>query len=266
MDKMRDVQSEPANHEIHLDKVGISNIVYPIKVLDRQNGVQNTIAKINLYCNLPHNFRGTHMSRFIEVLNTYLDSISPDNIKNMLKDIRKKLDAEKAHVDINFTYFIKKKAPVTGAESFMNYDARFVAELGKNFDFITEVSVPVNTLCPCSKEISERGAHNQRARVLISVRMKKMVWLEDLIQYAEESASAPLYALLKRPDEKYITELAYDNPKFVEDVAREVAHKLDNNANITWYFVQVTSYESIHNHNAFACVKKDKEGKNSGRL
>ncbi len=263
---MRDVQSEPANHEIPLDKVGISNIVYPIKVLDRENGVQNTIANINLYCNLPHNYRGTHMSRFIEVLNAHLDRISPNNTKELLNDIRTKLEAEKAHVDINFTYFMKKKAPVTEAESFMNYEARFVAELGEKFDFITEVSVPVNTLCPCSKEISEQGAHNQRARVLISVRMKKMVWLEELIRYAEESASAPLYALLKRPDEKYVTEKAYDNPKFVEDVAREVAYRLEQNGNITWYFVQVTSFESIHNHNAFACVKKDKEAKGRLRL
>lgn len=263
---MRDVQSEPANHEIPIDRVGVRDVIYPIKVLDREHGMQQTIAKISLYCNLPHNYRGTHMSRFIEVLNAYLDNITPHNLKNLLSDIKLKLQAEESHVDISFTYFIKKKAPITKAESFMNYEVRFVAELKDKFDFITEVVVPVNTLCPCSKEISERGAHNQRAKILTSVRMKKMVWLEDLIRYAEESASAPLFALLKRPDEKYITEHAYDNPRFVEDVAREVAYKLEQNDNITWYFVQVTSYESIHNHNAFACVKKDKENKNRSRL
>jgi len=206
------------------------------------------------------------MSRFIEVLNSHLDNITPHNIKTLLSDIRRRLEAEKAHVDINFIYFIRKKSPITRSESFMNYEARFVAELGEKFDFITEITVPVNTLCPCSKEISERGAHNQRAEILISVRMRKMVWLEELITYGEESASAPLYALLKRPDEKYITEHAYDNPRFVEDVAREVAYKLDQNDNITWYFVQVTSFESIHNHNAFACVKKDKENRGRSRL
>lgn len=263
---MRDIQSEPANHEIPLDRVGIRDIIYPIKVLDRVNGVQQTIARINLYCNLPHNYRGTHMSRFIEVLNSHLDNISPNNIKQLLSDIQTKLQAEKSHVDINFTYFIKKKAPITKAESFMNYEARFIAELGKKFDFITEIIIPVNTLCPCSKEISTKGAHNQRAEILISVRMKKMVWLEELIEYGEKSASAPLYALLKRPDEKYVTEHSYDNPKFVEDVAREVAHKLDKNENITWYFIQVVSFESIHNHNAFACIKKDKENKGRSRL
>ncbi len=263
---MRDVQSEPANHEIPLDRVGVRDIIYPIKVLDRENGMQKTIARINLYCNLPHNYRGTHMSRFIEVLNAHLDNITPNNIRELLSDIRTRLQAEKAHVDINFIYFLKKRAPITGAESFMNYEARFVAELGDKFDFITEITVPVNTLCPCSKEISDRGAHNQRAEILISVRMKKMVWLEDLIKYGEESASSPLYALLKRPDEKYVTEHAYDNPRFVEDVAREVAHRLDNNENIIWYFIQVTSFESIHNHNAFACVRKDKENKGRRRL
>ncbi len=255
---MRDVQKEPPPRKIPIDKVGVEDVTYPIRVMDRENGFQNTVARIKMSVDLPHNFRGTHMSRFIEVLNKHLHNITLHNLENILEDIRKELDAETSHIEIEFPYFIRKKAPISGMESFMNYRCKFIASKDDKFDFILEVNVPVHTLCPCSKEISERGAHNQRALVSVQVRMKKLVWIEEIVEMVEGSASAPLYALLKREDERYITEHAYDNPRFVEDVVREVAVNLDRDDRITWYFINVKSFESIHNHNAFACLKRDK--------
>ncbi|RKY96319.1 MAG: GTP cyclohydrolase I FolE2 [Candidatus Hydrothermota bacterium] len=255
---MRDVQKEPPPRKIPIDKVGVEDVTYPIRVMDKENGFQNTVARIKMSVDLPHNFRGTHMSRFIEVLNKHLHNITLHNLENILEDIRKELDAETSHIEIEFPYFIKKKAPVSGMESFMNYRCKFIASKDDKFDFILEVNVPVHTLCPCSKEISERGAHNQRALVSVQVRMKKLVWIEEIVEMVEGSVSAPLYALLKREDERYITEHAYDNPRFVEDVVREVAVNLDRDDRIIWYFINVKSFESIHNHNAFACLKRDK--------
>ena len=255
---MRDVQKEPPPRKIPIDKVGVEDVTYPIRVMDKENGFQNTVARIKMSVDLPHNFRGTHMSRFIEVLNKHLHNITLYNLENILEDIRKELDAETSHIEIEFPYFIRKKAPISGMESFMNYRCKFIASKDDKFDFILEVNVPVHTLCPCSKEISERGAHNQRALVSVQVRMKKLVWIEEIVEMVEGSASAPLYALLKREDERYITEHAYDNPRFVEDVVREVAVNLDRDERIIWYFINVKSFESIHNHNAFACLKRDK--------
>ena len=255
---MRDVQKEPPPRKIPIDKVGVEDVTYPIRVMDRENSFQNTVARIKMSVDLPHNFRGTHMSRFIEVLNKHLHNITLYNLENILEDIRKELDAETSHIEIEFPYFIRKKAPISGMESFMNYRCKFIASKDDKFDFILEVNVPVHTLCPCSKEISERGAHNQRALVSVQVRMKKLVWIEEIVEMVEGSASAPLYALLKREDERYITEHAYDNPRFVEDVVREVAVNLDRDDRIIWYFINVKSFESIHNHNAFACLKRDK--------
>jgi len=255
---MRDVQKEPPPRKIPIDKVGVEDVTYPIRVMDKENGFQNTVARIKMSVDLPHNFRGTHMSRFIEVLNKHLNNITLHNLENILDDIRRELDAETSHIEIEFPYFIRKKAPISGMESFMNYRCKFIASKDDKFDFILEVNVPVHTLCPCSKEISNRGAHNQRALVSVQVRMKKLVWIEEIVEMVEGSASAPLYALLKREDERYITEHAYDNPRFVEDVVREVAVNLDRDDRIIWYFINVKSFESIHNHNAFACLKKDK--------
>lgn len=255
---MRDVQKEPPPRKIPIDKVGVEDVTYPIRVMDKENGFQNTVARIKMSVDLPHNFRGTHMSRFIEVLNKHLHNITLYNLENILEDIRKELDAETSHIEIEFPYFIRKKAPISEMESFMNYRCKFIASKDDKFDFILEVNVPVHTLCPCSKEISERGAHNQRALVSVQVRMKKLVWIEEIVEMVEGSASAPLYALLKREDERYITEHAYDNPRFVEDVVREVAVNLDRDDRIIWYFINVKSFESIHNHNAFACLKRDK--------
>jgi len=253
---MRDVQSEKDFREIPLQKVGIKDLLYPIKVLDRENKYQSTIAKINMYVDLPKEFRGTHMSRFIEVLERHKNTMAIHNIEKILEEIRETFNASTSHIEISFPYFIKKPAPVTGIKSYMNYNCSLVGKKSDaGFDLVVIVEVPIHNLCPCSKEISEKGAHNQRGVARISVRMKKLVWFEELIEIAEKSASAPLFALLKREDEKYITERAFDNPKFVEDAARDISLLLKKDKRITWYKVEVENFESIHNHNAFACVE-----------
>lgn len=255
---MKDVQSQEDPRKIPLDKVGIEDLLYPIRVMDRANVLQHTVAKVKLAVELPHNFRGTHMSRFVEVLNKHSNNITLQNIENILDELKKVLKAEKSYLELEFPYFIKKKAPVSGMESFMNYRCKFIASKDSNFDFMLEVNVPVHTLCPCSKEISEKGAHNQRAEVQVQVRTSKLVWIEEIAEMAENSASSPLFALLKRVDEKRVTEKAYETPRFVEDVARELAIKLNKDERILWYRIVVKSFESIHNHNAFACLEVDK--------
>ncbi len=261
---MRDVQSERDHRNIPLDLVGVEGLTYPIKVMQKKGGYQHTVAKISMQVNLPHDFRGTHMSRFVEVLNEFRHDISYRNLKVMLNKLKKVLDAETAHIEMEFPYFLEKNAPVSGIPSYMSYICKFSATQNNGFDFILEVNTPVHTLCPCSKEISDRGAHNQRANVKIEVRMSGIIWIEDLVEIAEASASSPLYSLLKREDEKYVTELAYDTPRFVEDVAREAALRLEANPRVTWYRVSVTSFESIHNHNAYACVSRRKGQKAGG--
>ncbi len=252
---MRDVQSQPDNRNVYLQRVGIRGLMYPITVMDQEKGSQDTVATINMYVDLPVHFRGTHMSRFVEVLNKYRLGIDPRLLGEMLQELRKKLRAKIARVEIEFPYFITKKAPVTKSESFVSYTCRIVGEkTEKKCDFRFSVGVPVMTVCPCSKEISERGAHNQRAMAWIHVRSKKLVWFEELIRIAENSASSPIFTILKRPDEKFVTEHAYDNPRFVEDLAREIALRLKSDNRIEWYKVEVESFESIHVHNAYACV------------
>ncbi|MDD3649139.1 MAG: GTP cyclohydrolase FolE2 [Candidatus Hydrothermia bacterium] len=255
---MKDIQSQNDSRKIPIDKVGIEDLIYPIRVMDRANVLQHTIAKVKLSVELPHNFRGTHMSRFVEVLNKHSNNITLHNIEDILDELKKVLKAEKSYLEFEFPYFMKKKAPVSGMESYMNYLCRFIASKGEKFDFIVEVNVPVHTLCPCSKEIADRGAHNQRAEIQIQVRTLKLVWIGELVELAEESASGPLFALLKRSDEKLITEKAFDTPRFVEDVVREVAIKLYNEPRVYWFKINVKSFESIHNHNAFASVEIDK--------
>ncbi len=255
-----DVQNTKDDRHVSIDKVGVSDVVYPIVVLDKANKVQHTVGNINMYVDLPEDFRGTHMSRFVEVLNVHRGKMTIHNIENILDDMKKKLSAKTAHLEVEFDYFVLRRAPVSKIESYTPYKAKFIAKKAENFDFILEVKVPIQTLCPCSKEISDRGAHNQRALADVSVRMKKLVWIEDLIDCVEDAASSPLYTLLKREDEKYVTEHAYDFPKFVEDVARDVAIQLEKDDRITWYTIKVTSYESIHPHNAYACLSKKKGG------
>jgi len=256
---MRDVQSEKDERNISIEKVGVSSLRYPIRVMDRQNGFQNTVALVDIFVDLPSDYRGTHMSRFVEVLNRHRNNMSLSNLEKILDDVKIELKAKVSHIILRFPYFIPKKAPVTNEESFMDYECAFIASKNEKFEFMLEVNVPVHLLCPCSKEISDFGAHNQRANVKVRIKMSKLVWIEEIVDLVEDSASAPLYALLKRPDEKYITEMAYTNPKFVEDIVRDVAIALDNDKRITYYEVEAISYESIHNHNAYAYLHRDKE-------
>lgn len=257
---MKDVQSQYDDRKMAINKVGIKDISYPIIVLDKADGTQNTVASINMYVDLPHDTKGTHMSRFVEILQRYYGRISIKNMKSILMEMKEGLDAERAHISFSFPYFINKKAPVSGAEGLMNYQVEFHGECGEDneVDFVLVVHVPVKSLCPCSKEISEYGAHNQRSIVTIKVRFKKLVWIEEMVALAEKSASSPLYSVIKRVDEKYVTEHSYDNPNFVEDIVRNVAVELNNDINITWFSVESENFESIHNHNAYAFIERDK--------
>lgn len=253
---MRDIQNQSDHRNIEINKVGVKNIKYPIIVLDRKNKIQHTIATVSMYVSLPHNFKGTHMSRFIEILNEYRGSINLKSLFTIIDEMKEKLNAESAHLEIEFPYFMEKEAPVSKSKSLMEYTCRFCASHNVEKDLYIEVNVPVTTLCPCSKEISESGAHNQRGRVTVQLRFEKFLWIEDIIRYVEESASSEVYSLLKRSDEKFLTEKAYINPMFVEDVVRSVASKLDADQNITWFSVEAENFESIHNHNAYAFVEK----------
>lgn len=265
---MKDVQSQYDNRKMPINKVGIKDLSHPIVVFDRSEGTQNTVASINMYVDLPHNLKGTHMSRFVEILQRHHGKVSIKNMKDVLVEMKSGLDAEKAHISFSFPYFMNKKAPVSGAEGLMDFQVEFHGESGRdnNVDFVLVVHVPVKSLCPCSKEISDYGAHNQRSIVSIKVRFKKLVWIEEMVELAEKSASSPLYSVIKRVDEKYITEHAYDNPHFVEDIVRNVAVELNNDKNITWFSVESENYESIHNHNAYACIERDKKKQPEGEL
>jgi GTP cyclohydrolase I len=238
--------------------VGVKNLRYPITVLDRTNKIQHTVGSINMYVSLPHRFRGTHMSRFIEILNEHHRELHIDTIEEILQKMKDRLHAQEAHMEVVFPYFIEKTAPVSGAKSLMEYRCSYRGTLSDKADFILSVEIPVTTLCPCSKELSDRGAHNQRSMVTIRIRSRKLVWIEEIVSYAEESASSPLYALLKRRDEKAVTERAYDNPMFVEDIVREIASKCNIESRIIWYSVESENLESIHNHSAYACIERKK--------
>lgn len=254
---MIDIQNQKDFRNIDIEKVGVKNIKYPIIVLDRARGTQQVNATINMYVNLPHHFKGTHMSRFVEVLNEFKGQISIKTFQTILEKTRQKLHAHSAHMEIEFPYFMEKMAPVSHAKSFMEYRCLFSGENNVDqIDFMVGVVVPVTTVCPCSREISKFGAHNQRSIVTVKVRFKKFFWIEDIIKTVEESASGEVYSLLKRVDEKYVTEKAYENPKFVEDVVRSVAVKLNADDNFRWYSIEAENFESIHNHSAYAYVEK----------
>jgi len=257
---MIDVQSQKDDRQIPIDKVGVKNIRYPITVRDKENGYQQTVASINLYVSLPHDHKGTHMSRFIEVLSEYRRQVTLENLNTILDELKKRLDAESAHLEVTFPYFVTKKAPVTQAEGLMEYVCTFKAssKSTKGRDLIIEIKIPIATVCPCSKEISEHGAHNQRAEVRVSLRCKKFVWIEEIGRLVEESGSSEVFSVLKREDEKFVTEKGFENPMFVEDVVREVARKLESDPNITWFSVDSENFESIHNHSAYAYIERQK--------
>jgi GTP cyclohydrolase I len=259
-DTMPDVQSYHDARRIAIDKVGIKSIRHPIRVADKNGGVQHTVATFNMYVYLPHHFKGTHMSRFVEILNSYEREISVESFEAMLRQMVERLEAESGHVEMNFPYFITKKAPVSGVESMIDYDITFIGEI-RNGEYIQTIRavVPVTSLCPCSKQISEYGAHNQRSHVTLTVRTNSFVWIEDLVRFAEDNGSCELFGLLKRPDEKYVTERAYDNPKFVEDLVRDVAAALNKDERIDAYIVEAENFESIHNHSAYALIERDKK-------
>ena len=256
---MKDIQSQQDNRKLDIDQVGIKNLRYPVVVLDRLQSSQHVTATINMCVDLPHAFKGTHMSRFVEVLNDFHGLITIKNMYDVLRAMQKKLNSETAHFLMSFVYFLEKKAPVSQLIAKMEYDVTFEGNLeGNDLDFVLQVRVPVTTLCPCSKEISEYGAHNQRSDVTIAVRFQDFVWIEELIEIAEKEASCELYALLKRPDEKYVTEKAYDNPKFVEDIVRDIALQLLDDNRIVWFRIEAENHESIHSHNAYAQIERDK--------
>jgi GTP cyclohydrolase I len=255
-DSLKDVQSSPDHRNIALQKVGVRKVRWPMSVLDRSKGIQHTIGTFELSVELPHHFKGTHMSRFLEVLSAHKDEFSIENLPNILSALKSTLKSQKAYLEVAFPYFIAKKAPVSKRESLMEYECVFRASDGEEYDFELEVRVPVTTLCPCSKEISDRGAHNQRGIVTARIQCDPELWLEEVIAMVEQSASCDLYSLLKRPDEKWVTERAYDRPRFVEDIVREVALAFDKDPRIHSYTIQAENEESIHAHNAFAFVAR----------
>jgi len=263
---VEDVQGHADSRQIPINKVGIKDIVHPVRVKDRARGEQHTIASFKMYVNLPHNFKGTHMSRFVEILNQHEREISVESFGKMLAEMTERLAATSGHIEMSFPYFVMKKAPVSGVESLMNYQATIFGEYteGKTEVWL-KVVVPTTSLCPCSKEISDYGAHNQRSHITLTARLTEHMWLEELIDIAEREASCEVYGILKRPDEKFVTERAYDNPKFVEDTVRDVAVALNKDRRVRAYVVESENFESIHNHSAYAMIEHDKESVGADR-
>jgi len=253
---MKDIQNQSDRRNIPIDKVGIKNLRYPITVLDRKNSLQHTVASINMYVGLPHENKGTHMSRFVEILNLFRPEVSLKKITVVLDQMKKDLNAASAHIEVAFPYFVDKKAPVSNSPGLMDYTCSFVGSSDSQgkIDLVSEVIVPITSVCPCSKEISDGGAHNQRGKVRLCTRFKKFIWIEDMIELVEECASCDVYSVLKRIDEKCVTEKGFSNPKFVEDIVRDIAEKLKKDDNITWFSVSAENYESIHNHSAYAHI------------
>src|SRR5712671_5216825 len=259
-----DVQGSPDSRKLAIDKVGVKAIRHPMRIqerpsTERPSGVQHTIALFNMYVGLPHHFKGTHMSRFVEILEAREREITVETFQVMLREMVEKLEAEEGKIEMAFPYFIEKKAPVSGVKSLMDYEVVFTSEVRKKRQsFSMKVLVPVTSLCPCSKKISQRGAHNQRSHVTVTARTNDFVWIEEIVDLIEKQASSELYGLLKRPDEKFVTERAYDNPKFVEDLVRDVAALLNKDERIEAYVVESENFESIHNHSAYALIERDK--------
>ena len=254
-----DVQSSSDTRHIAINKVGIRAIRHPVKIAERGGGAQRTVATFSMTVGLPQEFKGTHMSRFVEILNAHEREISVESFASMLLEMAARLEAKTGHIEMRFPYFIDKAAPVSGVRSLMDYDITFIGEIenGKT-KFTMEVLAPVTSLCPCSKQISDYGAHNQRSHVIVKAETSDFVWIEEIVELIEREASCELYGLLKRPDEKYVTERAYDNPKFVEDLVRDVAGALNDDARVLAYTVQAENFESIHNHSAYALIERDK--------
>jgi len=255
---MPDMQQSADTRKIAIDKVGVKGVRYPIVVLDKNHTKQHTVADVNMYVELPHQFKGTHMSRFVEILNHYRGEVTFHNMDKILQEMKDRLESDCAHMELDFSYFIEKTAPVSKAKGLMSYECRFIGTLRDEKDFVLEVQVPMTSLCPCSKEISAYGAHNQRSCVTVAIRAHEMVWIEDLIEWIEQCGSAPVYSLLKREDEKAVTEQAYENPMFVEDIVRSVTEMLKSKDAVDWFRVECENFESIHNHSAYATLEYGK--------
>lgn len=254
-----DIQARSDRRNIPIDKVGVKNVTYPITLRTRDGGTQTTVASINMYVSLPHHQKGTHMSRFLEVLNEHNSQpVTPEQIPEIARAIKERLEAENAHLELTFTYFVCKKAPVTKAPGLMDCRVTFAVHTNSHDDFVMSVRAPATSLCPCSKEISAYGAHNQRCEIEASVRFEGVLWIEDLMEIIEGAASSQVYAVLKRPDEKFVTERAYENPKFVEDIVRDLAIALDSDERVLQYTINSENFESIHSHNAYAQITRDK--------
>ncbi|MDR0475946.1 MAG: GTP cyclohydrolase FolE2 [Treponema sp.] len=252
---MIDIQNQADDRDVPLAKVGVKGLEYPIRVLDKEKKIQYTTARADLYADLPRHFKGTHMSRFVEIFHQYRDDFSMPRFLEMLSVIRKELEAESAFSSMSFPYFLEKKAPVSGLSGIMSYQCRYQGQVSGNSEFFSvTVSVPVTTVCPCSKAISDRGAHNQRGIVNVELELGPFFWIEDIIILVEKAASSPVYSLLKREDEKFITEQAYDNPRFVEDLVRDVYIELKKLNKFPRFSVEAENFESIHNHSAYAFV------------
>ncbi len=256
---IEDVQNTVDTRHLAIDKVGIKAIRHPVVVKDKSGGEQHTVAVFNMYVHLPQHFKGTHMSRFVEILNVNEHAISIESFETILREMVTRLEAESGHVEMTFPYFVNKAAPISGVKSLLDYEVTFIGEINQGkYDITIKVLVPVTSLCPCSKKISNYGAHNQRSHVTVTALVNDFIWIEDVIDLVEKQASCELYGLLKRPDEKYVTERAYDNPKFVEDMVRDVAAQLNAEKRIVAYTVESENFESIHNHSAYALIERDK--------
>lgn len=253
---MIDVQSQRDTRKIPIDKVGIKNLRYPVTVRDRREGRQATVASINMYVDLPHDYKGTHMSRFVEMLHLLKAEVSLKGFAQLLEQMKHHLNADSAHIEITFPYFIEKKAPVSEAPGLMDYTCSIIGSSNSRneVDLVSEVNVPITSVCPCSKEISNEGAHNQRGIVTLQTRFNRFIWLEDMIELVESCASCDVFSVLKRVDEKQVTEQGFANPKFVEDIVRDIAARLMQDDNITWFSVSAENFESIHNHSAYAHI------------
>jgi GTP cyclohydrolase I len=259
-ERMEDVQNHSPAIALNIDRVGIRGLKLPLLVRDRQEGRQQTVARVDAGVDLPSAFKGTHMSRFVAALDAWNDEISYQSLRRLLQTIKKRLGAQRAYARFCFPYFIRKSAPASGSSSLVPYECRLTGELDENGQtFLLEVDVPVMTVCPCSKAISREGAHSQRAVVRMSIRMTGFSWLEEFIEIAEKSASSAVYTLLKREDEKFVTEHAFANPRFVEDVVRNVAQRLSAHEQVAWFRVEAESMESIHSHNAFASIERTRK-------
>jgi len=259
LDAIPDVQASPDARRLAIDRVGIRGIRHPVRVAERGGGVQHTVATFDMSVGLPHHFKGTHMSRFVEILSSQERELTVGGFRSMLGAMLRRLEAEEGRIEMTFPYFIEKAAPVSGVKSLMDYEVSFIGELrGGEERLGMRVLVPVTSLCPCSKRIAERGAHNQRSHVTVTCRTNAFVWIEEIVDLVEKQASSELYGLLKRPDEKYVTERAYDNPKFVEDMVRDIAALLNLDDRIDGYVVEAENFESIHNHSAYARIEREK--------